>query len=177
MVDIELMREVISYNKYKRYHFNHHIPWVENKEFDRILNARYHKVSRIRKHFIDMIFFNDYLYFLTFTFDNNYIDKCERTKRDLIKKCLLEFDSDYNVILNKDFGKKNEREHFHAIFGTNKNDNLLLYLKEHYPCRFKVQRINFTSSCSKKLSKYINKLSNHCVKDSTCSTRVYIKNK
>lgn len=175
MVDIELMREVISYNKYKRYNFNRFIQWEENKEFDKILNARYHKVSRIKKNFATIFLYKKNIYFLTFTFDNKYINKCERTKRDLIKNCLFEFDPDYYVILNKDFGKKNERVHFHAILGTNSDNDLLLFLKEHYPCRFSIQRVNLSSNGFSKISKYMNKLANHCIKDTSCSTRIYNK--
>lgn len=175
MIDNELLKEVINYNKYKRYHFNHFIQWEENKQFDKILNARYHKVSRIKKRFRYLFENKTYFYFLTFTFDNKYIDKCERTKKDLIKHCLLEFDKDYYVILNKDFGKKNEREHYHAILGTDSSDNLLEFLNKNYPCRFHVERILFKGKDFSKLSKYINKLQNHCVKDTTLKTRIYFK--
>lgn len=58
-----------------------------------------------------------YVWFCTFTFDNYYIDKSDRTKRDLIKRVLNSHDFIY--ILNIDYGKTTEREHYHCILGTN----------------------------------------------------------
>lgn len=174
-IDRELMREVISYNQYKRYHFNHFIPFEHNDKYDKILNARYHKVSRIKRKFLYILEKKTYFYFLTFTFSDEYLKNCDRTKKDLIKKCLYSFDKNCYMILNKDFGGKNDREHYHCIYGTDNNSNLLDHIKKNYPFRFQVQHIHFNRRSITKISKYMNKLTNHCVKDTAYSSRIYIK--
>lgn len=172
MIDTILEENIITYNRCKRNAFYHYQEYPHNLEYDRILKARYNKVSRVRKRLIYLLYHNQYNYFITFTFDNNYINKCDRTKRDLIKDSLNSFCSDCNYILNIDFGSKNEREHYHCILGTNEDFNLLDHLLRTYPCLVHVQKIRIDNDGIKKLSKYINKLSNHCCKDSTRNRRI-----
>lgn len=171
MKDNELLKQVIDYNKRRFYNFTQGIVEEENIDFERILKSRYNKVSRIKKHLIYLLAFRKYCYFLTFTFDEYYINKCDRTKRDLIKGCLSSI-TDSLYILNIDYGKKTEREHYHCILGTDFNFDLELYLKKYYPCFSCTIPINKKSDDIKRLSKYVNKLSNHTCKDSTFNKRV-----
>ena len=168
--DIELLSSVIEYNKQKFYSFKNGIVFEENKDFERILSARYMKVSRVKKKLVYLLYNFKYLWFCTFTFDDNYINKCDRTKKDLIKKCINKLDFKY--ILNVDYGKTTERQHYHCIIGTNWNLDLDNYLKLRYPCFSSALLCNTDLSDIKKLSKYINKLSNHCTKASTKRSRI-----
>lgn len=172
MIDYFLESKLILYNQSRLKAFRNGLIFNENNDYERILNNRYCKVSRIKKRLVYLITHFDYLYFCTFTFDDYFIKKCDRSKRDLIKHCIIRFDIDVNYILNVDYGKKNEREHYHCIIATNNNGNLRNYLKCTYPFFTSCDSINKSNNDIKRLSKYINKLSNHCIKDSTKNKRV-----
>lgn len=173
MIDTLLESQLIDYNKYRLHCFKNFINYKENKELQSILNKRYCKNSRIKKRLVYLITHFSYLYFLTFTFDDTLIQKCDRTKRDLIKNTLYGFDEDIKIILNIDYGSRTEREHYHCIVATNSVLNLDSYLRLVYPCFSTCKKIRTTFSDCVKLSKYINKLANHCTKDSTKKFRIY----
>lgn len=192
-IDNNLLSQVIKYNHERYLNYLNGVYEEPNKDFERILKARYMKVSRVKKKLVYMLRRCKYIYFCTFTFSDKYINKSERTKRDLIKNALNQI-KDVNYILNIDYGKKTEREHYHAIVGLNEldlnSDALLnellsnpdnvpsiyldLKLKESYPC-YCYSEIAVTNDVNdiKKLTKYINKLTNHCLKDSTKNQRIY----
>lgn len=171
MKNNELLKNIIEYNKHRYYNFTQGVVETPNIEYERILKSRYNKISRIKKHLIYILSHKRYNYFLTFTFDDYYINKCDRTKRDLIKNVLSKID-DALYILNIDYGKKTEREHFHCILGTDNNLDLDSFLKEIYPCFSSCIPINKSNDDIKRLSKYVNKLSNHTCKDSTYNKRI-----
>lgn len=168
--DIELLNNVIQYNKERYMAFKNGVVLDEIPEYEKILKARYQKCSRIKRRLIYLLTRFDYIWFVTFTFDNYYINKSDRTKRDLMKSVLNTHDFKY--MLNIDYGKKNEREHYHCIIGTNIDFDVNQYIQSYYPC----------FSCSilckkgkkdfKRLSKYINKLTNHCIKSTTKRQRM-----
>lgn len=171
-VNFNLLSSVIDYNKQKFNAFRNGEYFEPNKEFEKILCARYMKVSRLKKRFIYLLSRFEKIYFCTFTFDNVYITKCDRTKRDLIKDTLNSFSSDIHYILNVDYGKKNEREHYHCLVGTNNTDDFRKFLKEQYPYFTSCDLIHKEKKDVLKISKYINKLSNHCIKDTTKNKRI-----
>lgn len=168
--DVELLNEVITYNHNKYLCFKEGIPFEANEDFEKILNARYCKVSRIKKRLLYLFVRYKYIWFCTFTFDNYYINKTTRTKRDLIKSVINTHDFKY--ILNIDYGKQTEREHYHCIIATNIDFDVNQYFQSYYPCF--CLAINCKSGLNdfKKLSKYINKLTNHCIKATTKKQRL-----
>lgn len=166
-IDFDFLSKIKQYNKLRRFNS---IPL--NIDYERILKSRYNKISRIKKRFIYLYLRKKYTYFLTFTLDNELFKKCERTKRDTIKDCLNKFDSKSFYILNVDYGSQTDRQHFHCIYGTNNSSNLLDFLHKNYPCFVWVGRVRNTNDDLKRISKYINKLSNHTAKDSTYNKRV-----
>ena len=83
----------------------------------------------------------------------------------MLRKCYL-------CAINVDYGKKNERGHYHCIVATNFNLDLRKYLKENYRCFTSCDRIGTSSNDIKRLSKYINKLTNHCIKNTTKNKRI-----
>lgn len=167
-----LLKDVIQYNKDRRLAFLNYQPFVRNKDFEKLLCARYMKNTRIKKHLLYMIVHRKYLYFCTFTFSDTYINRSSRSKRDLIKHSINTFDDDVLFILNIDYGKVNEREHFHAIIGTNNSNSFRKHLKNTYPFFTSCDSINTSSDDIKRLTKYINKLSNHTTKDTTYNKRI-----
>lgn len=172
-VEIELLTEVIKYNQKRKRAFNNNLPFEYNQEFERILQARYQKVSRIKKRLLYLILRNKYVWFCTFTMNDNYINKSDRTKRDKLKSVL--YTHDFKIILNVDYGKKTERQHFHCILGTNIDMDVNQYFQGQLNEEF-----GWTKSllCLKgkndlnRLAKYIDKLTNHCVKASTKRQRM-----
>lgn len=93
-------------------------------------------------------------------------------EKDLIKSALYSFDTNVHYILNIDYGKKNDRLHYHCIVGTNVSDNLRFHLDNVYPCFSYTERIRLNSNDFRKVSKYLDKLTNHAVKDTTKKSRV-----
>lgn len=169
-VDTLFLQDLIEYNRYRFLCFKNGVDYVEIKELERSLNSRVQKCNRIKRRLVYLLTRFDYIWFITFTFDNHYINKSDRTKRDLMKNVLNQYDFKY--ILNIDYGKQTEREHYHCILGTNHNIDINTLIKEQYPC------FSLSIQCKKgrgdyiRLSKYINKLSNHCIKATTKNRRM-----
>ena len=172
MIDynIDLIKNVIDYNKQRYYAFKNQTEFIVNQEFEKILNARNHKVQRIKKRFLYLLYRYKFIWFCTFTFSNDYINKSERTKRDLIKKYINI--PGFYYILNVDYGKSTERQHFHCILATNIDVNLDQFLQSNYPCHSYSLLCNTSLQDFVKVSKYINKLVNHCLKASTNKQRL-----
>lgn len=168
--DINLLNKVIEYNHKKYLAFKQGKEFVINKDFEKILNARYCKMSRIRKRLIFLLSRYKTIWFCTFTFDNYYINKSDRSKRDLIKSVLKTHD--FKFILNIDYGKKTEREHYHAIVASNLSMDINQYFQEFYPCFCLAIQCKTDFDDFKRLSKYINKLTNHCIKSTTKRQRI-----
>ncbi len=168
--DTEFLANVITYNHERYLSYKNNIPFTENKDFERVLQARYQKVGRIKKRLVYLLSRCDYVWFCTFTFDNHYIEKCTRTKRDLIKSVINTHDFKY--ILNIDYGKTTEREHYHCIIGTDINFNVNQYIQSYYPCHCLAIQCKKDRADFSRLSKYINKLTNHCIKATTKRQRI-----
>lgn len=168
--DIDYLLKISEYNRLKYESFKNGLVFEINNEYERILKARYNKVARIKRRLIYLFSRYNYIWFCTFTFNDNYINKSSRTKRDLIKKCISQ--SDFKYILNIDYGKRTEREHYHCILATNKDININDLFQSQYPS------FSLSILCKnglndfKRLSKYINKLVNHCVKATTKKQRI-----
>lgn len=120
--------------------------------------------SRLRKR-IEFLCQSDCL-FLTLTFTDDVLaSTSEKTRKDYIRKFLKDHSSGY--VANIDYGGKNDREHYHAIVQTG-------YIDSHdYPYgNLDFRRIRCSGGYSYRLSKYINKLVNHAVKDTAKQNRV-----
>ena len=174
LVDNGLLYNIINYNKSRKNYFRNNKTlsyFISNVKYERILSARYMKVSRVKKRVVYLMARFQYVWFCTFTFDNYYINKCDRTKRDLIKNT-LSLISDAHYILNVDYGSKTEREHYHCILGTNFDLDVNQIFQEKYSCFCSALKVRSTEDDYNRLSKYINKLSNHCIKESTKNKRI-----
>lgn len=167
----KLLKDLITYNKKRFFAFRNHLPFEYNKEYEKLLNARIQKVGRIKKRLLYLLLRYEYVWFCTFTFSDKYINKSERTKRDVIKQILSTHDFKY--ILNIDYGKTTQREHFHCILATNIEMDVNQFFQSFYkggfslsiPCKKGVDDLT-------RLTKYIDKLVNHCIKATTKKQRL-----
>lgn len=167
-----MLEELKKYNRERKDAYRNGVYFEKNIEYERILSARYNKVSRIKKKIIYLMNRYNNIYFCTFTFDDYYINKCSRTQKDLIKKTLIMYDKNIKYILNVDYGDKNGRLHYHGIVATNRINDFRLFLKEYYPCFTSCDLVPTKLQDLNKVSKYINKLTNHTTKDSTSRKRI-----
>lgn len=168
--DIDLLTQLINYNHDRYISFRNNLPFEENKDFEKMLKARYQKVSRIKRRLVYLLSRSSYVWFCTFTFSNDYINKCTRTKRDLIKSVLNTHDFKY--MLNIDYGKKTEREHYHCVLGTDINFDVNQFIQSEYPCYCLAIPCKVEEADFQRLAKYINKLTNHCIKATTKRQRI-----
>ena len=169
--DIDLLTQVIEYNHKRYLAFKNQETFTKNQEFEKILNARCCKVGRIKRRLVFLLSRFKHVWFVTFTFSNNYINKSDRTKRDLIKEVLNTHDFKY--ILNIDYGKTTEREHYHCILATNLDMDCNQFIQNFYRGGFSLSiecKTDFDDF--KRLTKYINKLTNHCIKATTKRQRL-----
>lgn len=175
MYDKEILTQLIAYNKQRRYAFNNSLTFEKNSDFEKMLNSRSHKVNRIKRRVLYLFNRYNYIWFCTFTINNDFINKSERTKRDYIKQYLNTHDFKY--ILNVDFGKSNtERQHYHCILATNINMDVNQYFQDRLNTSYgwtKSLLCRRSSDSLSKVAKYIDKLSLHCVKATTENRRLF----
>lgn len=157
-----------------------------NDKYEKILISRIQKTSRIQKHIIYGLTHYKCAWFGTFTLNDEFLNKSDRTQRDAIKKALKRLKIDY--ILNVDYGDLNERKHFHCILFLNQDlkeyTKLKIVNSKGTQKRLYVDLLGYNAGFSSfepigsttndinALKKYINKLSNHCQKDSTENSRI-----
>ena len=134
--------------------------------------ARWRRIKRTR-HFINKLFClavltNSTCAFVTLTFNDNTLNtttelaRRKRVRRFLDRVCLGYF-------ANIDFGKTNEREHYHAILVLkNDFDKELFNYWEQKNGFYNIKPISCNDDLTNvKLSKYLNKLTYHALKDTT----------
>ena len=103
--------------------------------------------------------------FLTFTFTDEVLAKTnEDTRRQKVRRYLSSYNCEY--VANIDFGKKNGREHYHALIQCNNVD----YNAFDYGA-LNGERVRSTNDFAK-LAKYISKLTNHAIKDTAKGSRL-----
>lgn len=136
---------------------------VTSYEYDffvREVRSFYSRLTRCRNRI--SILLKKPCWFYTFTFTDAVLNNTSsKTRRDYIRKTL----AGCNYVANIDFGKKNGREHYHAVA------DCLIESYSHgffnsQPIRLEYDSIGNCTSLSR-LSKYISKLSNHALKDTT----------
>jgi len=129
-------------------------------EIKKISKARNHRVSRLRSRIASIIECPSL--FLTLTFTDNVLETTTPQQR---RRYVREFLSKYGVayVANIDFGKLNHREHYHAVIGCSR--------VSHKDWKFgdiDFKHIRLTNNrTDSKIAKYIAKLSNHAIKETT----------
>lgn len=134
----------------------------EYLECEKINKAYYARLKRLKDRVKDILTSGPCL-FLTLTFNDDALERTNAlTRRRQVQRYLKSYNAKY--VGNVDYGKKNHREHYHALISISKVD--------HEPWQtygnIDFERVRLRSECdSVKLSKYINKLSNHAIKETT----------
>lgn len=142
----------------------------EFKEYYRISNARCNRVLRLKRRVMDIVYGYDCL-FLTLTFSEKALMyNTADSRRQAVKRFLKQFGVPY--VANIDFGAKNGREHYHAILRIGEIDyHLWKYgaingLKIRNDIKVD-ENGELTSETIEKLSRYVAKLTNHAIKETT----------
>lgn len=154
---------------------------------EQLYNNNRSRCARLRKK-IEKMTCCGHCYFFTFTFRDSVFESTNsQTRRDYVRRFL-----DYNGFVfcaNIDFGGQNGREHYHAIAccenpirenPSNHNRFILCDLADSWYNSFgfcNIQKVSVNDSSCKALSKYINKLANHSLKDSTQEHRLIYSRK
>lgn len=133
------------------------------KEAERVNNAEYHRVKRLRTR-IGRMLENHNCVFITLTFDpkKGIFDTTQETRKKYVKNYLKSQSNCY--VANIDYGEENGQEHYHALVinrvdpkpWNNKCGN----------CDVKLVN-NCDLDTSIKIAKYISKLTNHAIKATT----------
>lgn len=139
----------------------------EFKECERIYDSNRKRSGRIKKKITEMI--KKPCLFLTLTFtDETLTNTSAETRRRYVRQFLTQFN--VPAIANKDFGSENGREHYHSIIQTSNIDYSLYTYGA-----INGKRVIVDYGCDKRISKYISKLTNHSIKETTKrSTLIYL---
>lgn len=142
---------------------------LDFKEAHKINNARYNRIKRLKLRIAKYLINYDCV-FLTLTFnDKTLFSTNEITRRKYVQRFLKSFNVPY--VANVDYGAKNHREHYHAILCKERVSHELW---EYGSINFK--KIIKTEDYIK-LAKYISKLTNHAIKETTKRCHlIYSKN-
>lgn len=135
----------------------------EFKECIKILNADYKKQQTLQKR-VKSFLLNGGCCFLTLTFNDDTLNKTTREQRRVfvvryLKSCCAPY------VANIDFGKNNGREHYHALINCESVDFTKWY--KYGAIKSEKVRNRDISVDSLRLSKYVAKLSNHAIKNTT----------
>lgn len=135
----------------------------EFKECLKINHASYYRTQRLKQR-IERMLVNGSCLFLTLTFnDESLQNTTAKERRVAVSRYLKAFNCMY--VANIDFGKENGREHYHAVINT---DNISFDAWRKYG-NINAERIRNKDiqKDKTKLAKYICKLSNHAIKNTT----------
>lgn len=145
----------------QRYFYSQFQP-EEWREAGRVADANYHQTRRLRKRIEHMIKSSPDCVFLTLTFTDDVLAKTSpETRRQYVSRWLKANSTEY--VGNIDFGGKNGREHYHAICDKHVSPKTWKYGN----LDVKPVRYNPDSKSSVKLAKYVAKLTNHAIKETT----------
>lgn len=138
------------------------------REAEKINHAEFERANRLRSRVLNILSSGDAI-FLTLTFsDKTLSSTSSETRRRYVSRFLRS--SGLSYVANVDFGKKNGREHYHAVISSS-NVNFSLW---HDKGAIKAERIHAIPKDGiryapdiARLSKYVAKLSNHAIKQTT----------
>ena len=138
---------------------------AEMNECSKINKANYRRYLRCSSRISNMILLKDdikgaRLMFVTPQFDNKCLENTnEETRRKYLRDFLNEIAIDY--VFNIDIGKRNEREHYHAVVLTTKlisNTRWKEITKSNSQINF--EKLNTDKKSIKKIASYMNKINN-----------------
>lgn len=129
----------------------------------KINDASYKRTKRLKDRIASMLLDGECL-FLTLTFNDDALrDTTAKQRRVAVSRYLKQFNCKY--VANIDFGTKNNREHYHAIINCERVR--LDSWRKYGNINVKRVRNRNIDNDKTRLAKYIAKLSNHCIKETT----------
>lgn len=129
----------------------------------KINHASYKRTQRLKERIENMLLSGSCI-FLTLTFNDTKLQNTTpKERRVAVSRYLKSFSSKY--VANIDFGSKNHREHYHAVVCAD-SINYKLWNKYGYIHGQKIRNKDIKEDKTK-LAKYICKLSNHAIKETT----------
>ena len=129
----------------------------------KINNASYKRTKRLKERIENMLL-NGSCLFLTLTFNDDTLKSTtEKERRVAVSRYLKSFNCPY--VANIDYGSKNHREHYHAVINA-ESVNYSLWFKYGSINGERIRNKDIESDKTK-LAKYICKLSNHAIKETT----------
>ena len=125
----------------------------------RIDDAFKHKTRRLQKRILKILNTDNLCCFITFTFDDLHLkNNNDNSKRQAVRRWLKKYCNDY--VANVDYGEKNGRIHYHAV--VNLIDTINHSSWPYGALNFK----RIVKKDDKALALYVNKLTNHALKES-----------
>lgn len=150
--------------------FNDNFGFCAELESRRLRHAYIKRLSNLKKRIDSILYDSHCSYFLTFTFNEFYLDNIDdKYKRVYVTRWLKKFT--FNYVGNVDYGERNGRIHFHAVVSADFIDGNSW---QYGALNFEIIRV-----CrSDIIGKYVSKLINHALKESTKrQALIYPKNK
>lgn len=133
-------------------------------EAEKVQQANFKRVQRLKRRITYMLE-NGSCQFLTLTFTDDVLSKTsEDTRRQYVRRFLSSFSNEF--VANVDYGKKNGREHYHALIMTDKRINYTDWKGGN------CDGIRVYNSNTDAIAKYISKLTNHAIKETTKQCRI-----
>ena len=131
----------------------------ELKECERINHAWFERVKRLKSRVSDIVSRCDSS-FITLTFTDEVLNETTKeTRRTYVARWCKSFGVPY--VANIDFGSETNREHYHVIIACKVDAKTWQY------GFMGIESIRDTSNDITRLSKYISKLTNHAIKETT----------
>lgn len=127
--------------------------------------ASYYRTARLKERIREAVASGS-AWFITITFNPETLSKTnEKTRRVYVSRWLKSLTPFY--VANIDYGLKNEREHYHAVITSDKRP------PKSWSYGFvDILKVKTTETDTKRVSKYISKLTNHAIKNTTKSKRI-----
>jgi hypothetical protein len=133
-------------------------------------HASYKRTARLKERIREAVESGS-AWFITITFNPETLSKTnEQTRRKYVSRWLKSLTSFY--VANIDYGAKNSREHYHAIITSDQRPP-----KTWSYGFIDILKVKTTENDTKRISKYISKLTNHAIKHTTKSKRIIYSRK
>ena len=127
--------------------------------------ASYYRTARLKERIREAVLSGS-AWFITITFSPETLAKTnEKTRRVYVSRWLKSLTPFY--VANIDYGKNKGREHYHAVITSDQRPP-----KTWSYGFIDILKVKTTETDTKRVSKYISKLTNHAIKNTTKSKRI-----
>lgn len=145
----------------QRFFYSHLMP-EDWQEASRVYDANRQQRYRLEKRILDMLTTSPECVFVTLTFrDDVLASTSSETRRQYVRKWLKQYGTLY--VANIDYGGQHGREHYHAVINARVSPKTWKY------GILNCESVKYTPNdkTSLKLAKYVSKLTNHAIKETT----------